>query len=171
MALTKLNFTGQPTLQSANLPTIPIGKMPSNLFSDGMVLQTIHSNNNITSGTTNGSTTFTTFVFQAITPSSTSSKILIIASINCYVNSGTSYDGPQSSSRLLRGSTHIAGNNFFYQRDNVSSTKYHGTDHNISFLDSPNSTSAVTYNLQSRYQFGNALYIRNAMMTLMEIKG
>lgn len=135
----------------------------------GKVLQVLYQPLNITSGVTSGSTSFTTFVSQAITPSSTSSKILIIATINCYITSGTSYDGPQSSSRLLRGSTHIAGNNFFYQRDNVNSTKYQAIDHNISFLDSPNSTSAVTYNLQSRYQFGNGMTIRNAMMTLMEI--
>ena len=135
----------------------------------GKVLQVLHQPLNITSGTTSGSSSYATYVTKAITPSSTSSEILIIATINCYVTHGTSYEGPQSSSKLLRGSTHIAGNNLFYQRDNVNSTKVHGTDQNISFLDSPNSTSAVTYNLQSKYTTGNGMTIRNGMMTLIEI--
>ncbi len=135
----------------------------------GKVLQVLHQPLNTTSGTTSGSSSYATYVTKAITPSSTSSKILIIATINVYVTHGTSYEGPQTSSRLLKGSTHIAGNNFFYQRDNVNSTKFYAMDQNISFLDSPNSTSAVTYNLQSKYDTGNGMTIRNGMMTLMEI--
>jgi len=137
----------------------------------GKILQVLQQTLNTTSGTTSGSSSFATYITKAITPSSTSSKILIIASINCYATRSTSYDGPQHQSKLLRGSTHIAGNNFFYQRDNVSSAKYHATDHNISYLDSPSTTSEVTYNLQSRYSSGSSITFYNGFLTLIEVSG
>mgnify|MGYP003115486273 CR=1 FL=1 len=135
----------------------------------GKILQVLQETLNTTTGTTSGSSSFATYITKAITPSSTSSKILIIATINCYAQKGTSYDGPQHQSKLLRGSTHIAGNNFFYQRDNVNSTKFHATDHNISYLDSPSTTSEVTYNLQSRYSSGSSIQFRNGFLTLIEV--
>ena len=116
----------------------------------GKILNVLHQPLNATSGTTSGSSSYATYVTKAITPSSTSSKILIIATINGYTQY-SGWDGPQATSRLLRGSTHIAGNNFFYSRANLNAAKYHATDQNISFLDEPNSTSELTYNLQSRY--------------------
>jgi len=143
----------------------------NNFLPSGSVLQVVQETLNPTSGTTSGTSSFATYITKAITPSSTSSKIFIIATINCYAQIGTSYDGPQHQSKLLRGTTHIAGNNFFYQRDNVSSTKYHSTDHNISYLDSPSSSSAVTYNLQAVLSNGSSLSFYNGYMTLMEIKG
>lgn len=166
MALTKLNYTGQGTVPIASIPTITGAKMPA-----GSVLQTVHQPLNLTSGSTSGSSSFATYITKAITPSSASSKILIISTINAYVVYSGGYDGPQSSSRLLRDSTHIAGNNFFHARVNVNAAKYHATDQNISFLDSPNTTNAVTYNLQSRYQAGSSITLYNGYLTLMEIAG
>lgn len=143
----------------------------NNFLPSGSVLQVVQETLNPTSGTTSGSSSFATYITKAITPSSTSSKIFIIATLNSYAQSGTSYDGPQHQSKLLRGTTHIAGNNFFYQRDNVSSTKYQAVDHNISYLDSPSSSSAVTYNLQAMLSNGSSISFYNGYMTLMEIKG
>ena len=146
-------------------------KLHNSSMPSGSVLQVVQETLNPTSGTTSGTSSFATYITKAITPSSTSSKIFIIATLNSYAQIGTSYDGPQHQSKLLRGTTHIAGNNFFFQRDNVSSTKYHSTDHNISYLDSPSSSSAVTYNLQAVLSNGSSLSFYNGYMTLMEIKG
>ena len=137
--------------------------------STGSILQVVQETLNTTSGTTSGTSSFATYITKAITPSSSSSKILIIATVNAYAQVGTSWDGPQHNSRLLRGTTHIAGNNFYYQRDNVSSTKFHATDHNISYLDSPSSTSEVTYNLQSKYSNGSSITLYNGFLTLIEV--
>ena len=172
MALTKVN-TGGLALDAVDNTILKLDDnyaLTGTVSGAGKILQVLHASINPTSGTTSGSGSFATYVTKAITPTATSSKILIIGTANCYITLGTSYDGPQSASRLLRGSTHIAGNNFFYQRDNVNSTKFHATDHNISFLDAPESTSELTYNLQSRYTNGTALTLYNGYLTLIEIE-
>ena len=136
--------------------------------STGSILQVVQETLNLTSGTTSGTSSFATYITKAITPSSTSSKILILATLNAYTQY-SGWDGPQAHSKLLRGSTHIAGNNFYYQRDNVNAAKYHSTDTVINYLDSPNTTSAVTYNLQAKYGSGSGITFYNGFLILMEV--
>ncbi len=67
MALTKLNFSGQPTVPSAKMPT-------------GSVLQVV--SDTPTSSMTTSSSNYNFIISKAITPSSTSSKILIMAVVH-----------------------------------------------------------------------------------------
>ena len=70
MPLTKLNFSGQPTLPSANMPT-------------GSVLQVLHNESTSAPTFTGSSYTYSGFN-QSITPSATSSKIFMIFDFTWY---------------------------------------------------------------------------------------
>ena len=127
-------------------------------------------------------TTSTTFVdvtgFNAtITPSSTSSKILILATTS-YSSSST---GGLTVFNLLRGSTNIsqpdttpAFNGTMGAYISASSAIIPAT---INFLDSPSTTSATTYKIQLRTNAGTCLLNgRNtgdgaftSTLTLMEV--
>ena len=133
MALTKLN--------SASV----IDRLPT-----GSVLQTVQTV--VTAGsfsTTSTSYTDLTGVTVAITPSATSSKILVIAQISGGNESSASY------LNLLRGSTEIyKGSQGSAIGASAMATRHTGGEstgnNSIIFLDSPNSTSELTYKIQVR---------------------
>ena len=91
---------------------------------------------------------------QAITPSSTSNKILVSYTVNFAIKDG----GFATCLKLLRGSTQIFLGDAASNRGRYSNafTSENGADFGAyeyhiwtgSFLDSPNSTSATTYKLQ-----------------------
>ena len=147
----------------------------------GSVLQVVSTT--ITGAT---STTSSSFVdisgFSAsITPRSTSSKVLVTATL---MVSGTSTDDTWYN--LVRGSTNIGqgtgatNNQTLYIR--MADGLFPETIH-MQFLDSPSTTSATTYKVQYRTRVGT-LYVNNrahdgtsytmssiSTMTLMEIAG
>ena len=93
---------------------------------------------------TTGSTVVSTGLSVTMTPKSSSSKFLIFNSIPCYC--GTDSNGYSSVAFSLRrnGSNILAENGFMY--DGNSGTQHVGKWCHT-FLDSPNTTSAVTYEL------------------------
>ena len=121
------------------------------------VVQTVKSDTDSTS-----STTFTDITgFSAtITPSSTSSKILVQVVIGTFGNSNGSRG---SNYQLVRGSTAIAlGDNaaggqtsFTLYTDNTS---YPDGGGQFTYLDSPSTTSATTYKVQWM-TYSNTVYI------------
>jgi hypothetical protein len=106
--------------------------------------------------TTNSTTTYAdTGLTASITPTSSSSKILVLVTIaGCQKSSGSSSNGLDL--KLLRGST-----------DLITFTRYGGwtgTTLNLTFgnnsteyLDSPATTSSTTYKVQFRNETGSAL--------------
>jgi hypothetical protein len=137
MALTKLNYTGQGTIPSAKMPT-------------GSVLQVVEGGR--TTRVTHNSTTYTDVgVSATITPSSSSSKILVQLT-------GTLGNANASNVvllRLFRGSTEIGSgtggstsdyNSFVSILQDTTTYSYGGISG--SFLDSPSTTSATTYKIQ-----------------------
>ena len=166
MALTKLNFGGnQQALVASDIPTLTANKLPS-----GSVLQVVNS-----STTTEVSTTGTSFVDSGvtatITPSSTSSKILVLFTQHQYMSSANG----ESRIKLLRGSTDLLTTGYML----YSSHTYimaQGTHH---YLDSPSTTSATTYKVQFNSVDGTTVYCNyddsagdaSSFMTLMEIAG
>lgn len=114
-----------------------------------------------------------------ITPTSASSKILIIASIQCA--NGTGVNANETGFQFVRGSTSIRVYErpiFAYNQsgDNLS------IDANVSlvFLDSPSTTSATTYKVQARENSSGTMRINDyfsgngngcSTLTLMEISG
>jgi hypothetical protein len=102
------------------------------------------------------STSFTdTNLTVTITPSSTSSKIMILASQSVYLGSGTT-EWVNIGLRLMRGGTSVLDYSGSYDQANAIYTEtVSGTTYAtlaiytpITYLDSPSTTSATTYKTQ-----------------------
>ena len=157
------------TLNNNSLTTIT--SLPTGV--GGKVLQVV----NATFGTATNSTssTFADLGLSAsITPSSTSSKILVAVHLSgCQKNNNALL-----GTRLLRNSTTI------YTIDNMSLYTANTNENacgsvSTSYLDSPSTTSATTYKIQFR-SVNNVSYVyinndvaggSNSNITLMEIAG
>ncbi len=138
---------------------------------NGRVLQVVSANHSTTFDTT--SSTYTdTGLNASITPSFTSSKILIQVSIfvGCH-NQPAAYAGV----RLLKNSTELLGFNKAVARGGED----HGSVFSLSFLDAPSTTSSINYKVQGSNQAntGYARFVRDmagtgtSTITLMEIAG
>lgn len=122
----------------------------------------------------------------SITPSATSSKILVTANVTANAQNGTT----QGFLRLVRGSTAIGVGDAASTRPQATSplpfvNAYSAVSSSFTFLDSPNTTSSTTYKLQARDEIGNAVYINRSQndtdnyaggryistITVMEIAG
>lgn len=119
-----------------------------------------------------------TGISQAITPSSSSNKILVIASIQC--SNGSGANANETGFQLVKGSTSIRVYErpiFVWNQGNDNTA----VDANISlvFLDSPSTTSATTYKVQAKTSAGtmrvNDYATANgngcSTLTLVEIAG
>tara|TARA_R100000388_G_scaffold92878_1_gene76514 strand:+ start:1943 stop:2467 length:525 start_codon:yes stop_codon:yes gene_type:complete len=128
---------------------IPVGGVPTG--GGGGIIQIKQTfKNDTTSIANNSQTSFVDMAGMsvAITPTSTSSKILIIFTVNVSAES----TNRNNSIRLMRDSTEIGGGTggsvtspIIYVRtidDDIIENK------NAQFLDSPNTTSEITYKLQ-----------------------
>ena len=164
MALIKLNDQSLTNVTSAGLPS-------------GTVLQVVQDTE-----LTGLTTTSTSFADNAglsinITPSSTSSKILILVQFGIFTTN--SWSGGIAYYTLFRDSTNLGDstNGAIASYTNVSGG--HTNSGCINYLDSPATTSQVTYSMQMRtnnasYSIGTGTY--NAgnginSITAMEIAG
>jgi YesN/AraC family two-component response regulator len=121
----------------------------------GKVLQVVQTVKTDTFTTTSTSFVDVTGLSATITPSSASSKILILYEIMVSANNSQFYI------KLLRGSTDIYLGDSASSRKRVTNNHWLGDSNNmfssvINYLDSPNTTSATTYKIQAHTQ--NASY-------------
>ena len=134
----------------------------------GKVLQVVYAVSSTEVSSTN--TTFQDVVSASITPSATSSKVLVLAAAGGLMKSG---GDTQLNLRIIRDSTAIGqtkGNN----TDN--SDKLFAPGAPINELDEPSSTSSLTYKLQIQNRDANGTVTANqnnadSSLTLMEIAG
>ena len=134
-------------IQSADLATGVGGKILQ-------VLQTVKTD---TFSTASASYVDVTGVSQAITPSATSSKILIKVSIGFVSGRHTGNQAVYPQFQIVRDSTAIAlgdasgnrGRCTFSVLTNLHGG-YNGTSAAFEFLDSPSTTSSITYKIQAR---------------------
>ncbi len=115
------------------------------------------------------SSTFTNTGFSlAITPSSTSSKIYVMWQSEVTVQGDTNF-----GMRLLKDSTQIYEP--FVSAGNFGSSNQHGHSYSFNFLDSPSTTSSITYTVQVKKNSGNSVRCPaeggDGTITLMEIAG
>ena len=147
-----------PAISGASLTGFTDAQMPT-----GSVLQVLE-----TSSATDVSTTSTTLIDSghsiAITPSSTSSKVFVQMTFNANVTS----DANGMRYALYRGSTKIGDEGIAYITTAGSNTHFPTS---LQQLDSPSSTSAVTYKLYIRSNSGDSVrlagdwgYVRIAAM-------
>ena len=127
-----------------------------------------------TYGTAQTSTTTTyadTGLSLSITPSSTSSKILVLVSQNLVI-----YDGISASTlgkiQLLRDSTQLT--EILGLANRYPATHFSNSQTSIYKLDSPATTSSVTYKTQFAVQAGSEVRVQygsinDSFMTLMEV--
>ena len=172
MAITRLGganaITG--TLPAANIDSTSLGNVDV-----GKVLQVVQGAE-LTSQTTITSTSFSDAGISAtITPSSTSSKILI--SVTFHVSARDS-DGSNCyvETQLLRNSSSIykagrgQGYDQYYQIAGASSIDIWSMAY-FDYLDSPSTTSATTYKIQGRNVSGNYFRVNAGHINLKEIAG
>jgi len=121
----------------------------------------------VTSGNISGTFDTSSETYQsmgcnvAITPSSTSSKIMVWANVSgFYMYGGQGGSGDDGASgAIYRDSTEIYGSNarFLYHRDTSAGSMEIGMPCVLQVLDSPSSTSEQTYHLYMRAYVGSTI--------------
>ena len=132
----------------------------------GQVLQQINatevsiSNDSTTNGVATGLT-------LAITPSASSSKILVMANIYTNIVDGRGY-----GIHIMRGGTRVYVTNYQWGDVLVNGTALRSA-RVWHYLDSPNSSSATTYSINASSESGNTVYFQannnQSTLTLMEV--
>ena len=149
---------------------VPASGMPT-----GSVIQTVNATYGTTTSTSS-STYSDTGLTVSITPTSATSKILVIAHLaSCGKTTGNTY----LSARLVRNSTAILGFDDSADYTNGGSQEQYIGSISTTYLDSPATTSATTYKVQFASGFNVASVRINAnialnsalsTITVMEIK-
>ena len=169
---------------SGTIVTTTSGAITSAQLPAGSVIQVVSVIKTDSFTTTSTSLVDITGLSVSITPTSASSKILILVNVRGTSSDATANAG-DSGITLLRGATAIAVStagslkNFMGQLSgrNIGSTAVTASA-SVSFLDSPGTTSATTYKLQG-LAGGGTLFINRdqdggngsvSSITLMEIK-
>jgi len=129
------------------------------------VVQDIHATQ--VTNTSNG-VNFDIGLSVTLTPSSTSSKILLFTDVSVRLN-GLNGMGIA----IFRDSTNIFQSTQDYDLYNSTSGSSNRVRGNWSYLDSPSSASSITYTVYGRsYEVGGTIYVNNSgqsMLTAMEI--
>jgi len=140
LELKELSHPAGEVIKIAAGKTLDLKTQGSVTMPTGSVLQVVNTNTS-TSVANAGSGWADTGIVATITPSSTSSKILILVD-------GQGFEINQApigfSTRLLRGSTSLSDFNQYSSYTYANNT----TNVGINYLDSPSTTSATTYKVQ-----------------------
>ena len=162
MALTRINNNSLSAVTAAGIPK-----------GTGEILQVVQFQG---SDTIINSSDYTSVISGSITPSSTSSKILIIVSTLVH-KSATGTDGDYWSAALYRGTVSGTQLRILHDATHFKLGAISGARITISGqeLDSPNTTSAQTYTLAAKRHSGSVDARFNqagsGQLTLMEIAG
>jgi hypothetical protein len=135
----------------------------------GQVIQVVTATDSTQRTTTSSSfVTASNTLSLSITPSSASNKIFVICTATFYVGSGTN-----GAMTIYRGATNLGESTWGIGRIYANATVTLPTT--ISYLDSPSSTSALTYQLYFRSDGSSTLYLNEtaikSSITAFEIKG
>ena len=180
MALTRLGLNQAVNLASNVTGTLATGNggTGATSFAPGKVGQVLQAIT--TSGVTIQSTSYVDIgLSQAITPSATSSKILIMATVQGSPVIATNAQVIARYNINKDGSTHYEWNRAIGQSVGVDNTGGAGVYQiaPLTYLSSPNTTSAVTYKIQAKLvnstSNSRTIYAQDgstaSMLTLMEI--
>ena len=148
------------------------GAIPS--ITGGKVLQVVYAATSSGSSTTSG-TYADTGLSASITPASSSNHIVVLVQNNYHLSTGSTSGA--GSVKLVRDSTDVWGhdnnsaNQIFLRANGGGATL--GGSHNITFRDSPSSTSSITYKTQFKTSTGTLYFTYGGVdtMILMEIAG
>jgi len=167
MAITRLGPNQLLNLANNVTGTLPTGNggTGATSFAAGKVLQVVSAN--LTSENSTTSTSFVaTSLAATITPSATSSKVLITLGGPIYNNTADKY----YYGAIYRASSNVSNGPMCIARNNGSSI---GTNLSASYLDSPSTTSATTYTYYHKVDSGASGYVAindwGSTITLLEI--
>ena len=176
MAITRLNTNAFGT--SVNLASNVTGTLPAanggsgRTAVTGNVLQVVTATDSTQRNT--NSTSFVTAsntLSVSITPSSTSNKIFVMTTFTAYNNVA----GKSSGFTINRDSTDLGSGTWGMVNMWDETNRTIGASMSLSVLDSPSSTSALTYQLYLKTESGGAGYINydniKASLTAFEIAG
>ena len=164
-----LDGNGTMTVGNGDITGLVAGALPSTVIGAGAVLQVVATNDSVQRAVNSGTYT-ASGMSVTITPTSATSKILVQFSSNIYKNTdGTGYIS------IFRNGTNIAGSG---NQLNLTSIFDKYVPCSILFLDSPASTSALTYEVYYARAGTNNIYINSTnsgatmgSITVMEIAG
>ena len=167
MALTKLNNQSLSAVTSAGIPTLASTNMPT-----GSVLQVVSAINSSGNQIEIATTTETDIITLNITPKSTSSKILVTFSGGEWGY----YDGAvyQAYINMYRDSTAIMK---LRHSNRASEGNELSGGASLVYMDSPSTTSQITYRIKAITNTGNSVLITRSddssrfTLTAMEIAG
>lgn len=146
MALTRLGTNAIITVPSSAITALPAGV-------GGKVLQVVTARDSTERSTSSSSfVTASNTLSVTITPSSTSNKIFVIATLNVLTPSGTY----AMYLTIYRNSTNLGDSQFGMGRHLDGSNLNLGNTA-MTYLDSPSSTSALTYQVYFYTQSGGGL--------------
>ena len=173
MAITRLGPNQSVNLASNVTGTLPAanGGTGATSFSPGKVLQVVQAETN--TEVANSSTSYAdTGLTASITPSSTSNKILILVQQAYEIEDTGGTSG--ANFQIMRDSTSIYKNGPSFSIYIDSNREFNS--YPMNYLDSPSTTSSVTYKTQSRnYQSGDNIRAQasgaDSSITLLEIAG
>ena len=171
------NGTGVFTLASPNSNTDRTLTLPDEagtvdtLQRAGNVLQVVQNNQTIARFSTTSTSFQDTGFFVNITPTSSSSKILILANVTVFAS------GTYIHTTIYRDSTDLSDwtNEGFILGGNT-----YWSENSLKYLDSPTTTSQITYKIYAKSNVSGTMYVgRNAstgthcqvIMQAMEIAG
>tara|TARA_Y100000004_G_scaffold21029_1_gene21435 strand:+ start:113 stop:589 length:477 start_codon:yes stop_codon:yes gene_type:complete len=149
---------------------VPSGGLPTG--SSGGIIQVRQVTKTDGFATTSTSYVDITGMSLSITPRSSSNKILVRVCMTI----GSGQTGADNKIRVLRGSTNILTSDYLVRNDESTSG---GKEHTIEVLDSPSSSSEVTYKIQGLAEANEIFVNRNgsstvtgqSTITLMEVSG
>jgi len=160
-------------MTTASLPTVTTDKLGT-----GAVLQVVQTTN--TGDVSTSSTSYSDKMSASITPSSTSSKILIRGMVPCRAAHNTTNNADHSGHiRIVDGSNNVivqTGKYITWAYAASTSTPWSQQTHYFEYLHSPSTTSAITYKVQvAASNASNLMYFGHdtnlSSITLMEIAG
>ena len=155
MALTRLGATNITNSTIANVTDLPFG-----LTNAGKVLQVQATQLQAQFATTSGSFVDVTDMSLTITPSSTSSKILLLCNTNTYNNTSSAYFNMRWKRAISGGATTTFGDATYgltFARAAVANDFWGGVG--MTYLDSPSTTSEITYQVQASSSGGSTINI------------
>ena len=172
MAITRLGgataITG--TIPQGNIANASLGAVTAlpGAIATGKVLQVVTATDSTSRNTTSSSYTLASSSLTAnITPSATSSKIYVMITGGMYINT----NNRRGYITIFRDSTNLSGDDGFAQVFAAAAAPL--VPFAVSVLDSPSSTSQITYQIRIKSQSGSTFYINEyqskSSITLYEI--
>ena len=167
-----IQINGSGTITGLSAGGLPAGTVTSATLASGVggkILQVVQTTKTDTFQTASSSYVDVTGLSLSITPSATTSKILIGVNIGFVSGSHTGNQAVYPQFQIVRDSTAIALGDASGNRARCTFSVltnlhggYNGTSAAFEFLDSPSTTSAITYKIQAKsgyYDSDQSFYV------------